>query len=499
MAFLWLALAKGCNASVRSIGVDLNHKAADLPLRTIKPFGGARKWDREGGHYHLYYSLMVLSTALGASFAMGSKRIPKCGLKFAGTALKTGGCAQLRQHSGCGRKDERRGESVVVQSITLAGASALRERDDRLESLKSLAGHVAHDFNNFLVPILGYLALIQEEAAPGSAIAQYAGKIESSARRTELFLEELLLATRPARVFSPAQFDLHEVVKSCLEIWAPQFCEENGIAVTVHLDKCQVEGDGRMFTGAVGELLSNARFALAGGGCLEVFLDRCNLDESAARSLGMAAGASARLVIADNGFGMSAEICRRACEPLFTTRPRNMADGLGLTMVQSVARLHGGQLLIESEPDKGTRATVWLPLVLPPRSGAEGEWVEKALEAARKKRRKVLLVERDLVCSEVFQSELQHLDLDVFATGDLIEAGEYALKHKELALAVVSPGSEGGWVEEIQKRAKTVPLLIIATGKNKNAVTHGGPQRLEILEKPFRLEKLRKMAASLIR
>src|SRR4051812_14757895 len=84
-----------------------------------------------------------------------------------------------------------------------AGDPALRDRDERLESLKAVIGKLAHDFNNFLVPLLGYVTLIREEIAEASTAAQYAMTMESAARKTEGFLDNVLLGMRPHRRFKP--------------------------------------------------------------------------------------------------------------------------------------------------------------------------------------------------------------------------------------------------------------------------------------------------------
>src|ERR1700750_246955 len=89
----------------------------------------------------------------------------------------------------------------------IAGDPALRDRDERLESLKAVIGKQAHDFNNFLVPLLGYVALIREEVAEASTANQYAITMESAARKTEGFLDGVMMGVRPQRRFNPKDID----------------------------------------------------------------------------------------------------------------------------------------------------------------------------------------------------------------------------------------------------------------------------------------------------
>src|SRR5882757_7889063 len=88
----------------------------------------------------------------------------------------------------------------------------LRDRDERLESLKAVIGKLAHDFNNFLVPLLGYVTLIREEVPEASTASQYAATMESAARKTEGFIESVLLGVRPHRRFNGRDIDFGAVV-----------------------------------------------------------------------------------------------------------------------------------------------------------------------------------------------------------------------------------------------------------------------------------------------
>src|SRR5207237_6961345 len=81
-------------------------------------------------------------------------------------------------------------------------------------------------------------------------------------------------------------------------------------------------------------------------------------------------GEGVKLVISDNGFGMSEATQRRAFEPFFTTRASAHAPGLGLTVAHSVTHLHGGQIRLESKEDHGTTVTIWLPITKGPETTA---------------------------------------------------------------------------------------------------------------------------------
>src|SRR6478672_1623799 len=98
-----------------------------------------------------------------------------------------------------------------------AADPALHDRDERLESLKAVIGKLAHDFNNFLVPLLGYVTLIREEVTEASTANKYAMTMESAARKTEGFIENVLLGVRPHRRFNPRDLDFGAVVDTTVQ------------------------------------------------------------------------------------------------------------------------------------------------------------------------------------------------------------------------------------------------------------------------------------------
>src|SRR5881394_2080380 len=83
----------------------------------------------------------------------------------------------------------------------------LRERDERLDALKTAIGKMAHDFNNILAPMSGYVTLIKEEASLHSPVYLYASGLENAARSASTIVENILLALRPQRQFSPLRLD----------------------------------------------------------------------------------------------------------------------------------------------------------------------------------------------------------------------------------------------------------------------------------------------------
>jgi CheY-like chemotaxis protein len=306
------------------------------------------------------------------------------------------------------------------------GDAALRDRDERLESLKAVIGKQAHDFNNFLVPLLGYVTLIKEEVGAASTATQYANTMESAARKTEGFLDAVLLAVRPHRRFSPRDIDFTTLVRGAVERFAESLPASAQIQIEQHYSHAELYADEAQWQNVLTQLLSNARFALATGGRLRIDLKVVELSEAEGAALNVFAGPAVKLVVADNGFGMNETTLRRAFEPFFTTRVGVHATGMGLTVSHSVTHLHGGQIILESAEDAGTTVTIWLPITRGPEGPAPAppRMVTPQKSPVREPRGKILLVEDDPLVREVVKACLLKFRKDVHVAVD----GEEGLK-----------------------------------------------------------------------
>lgn len=247
-----------------------------------------------------------------------------------------------------------------IQLTSLPPPAALRDRDERLQALKGLVAHLAHDFNNSLVPLMGYATLLKEDL--GGSGSPYLAKLEGCARRSQDLMESLLLATHPERHFSPRQVDFPDLLQRTIEAWLKALPASAQISLETSLAPCVLWIDEGQWSKVIQHLLRNAQGALAEGGRLEITLRPCTLTASQAADLGMSETQVFELSFEDSGCGMPEDVLKRACDPLFTTRPGSPTAGLGLTLVHSVVRLHGGQMDVESAEDAGTVVRIWLPV-----------------------------------------------------------------------------------------------------------------------------------------
>ncbi|MDX1952603.1 MAG: response regulator [Verrucomicrobiota bacterium] len=307
-----------------------------------------------------------------------------------------------------------------------ASDPALRERDQRLESLKMTVGRLAHDFNNFLVPLLGYVTLIKEELSQSSPATHYANTMEGAARKSEAHLDTILMAVRPQRRFNPKLIAYDELIHTQLAEFRDKLPANSQVLIESKVEPFSSYGDEQQIILVIQALLKNAHFALATGGMLQVELSRQTLAEEKLAQLNVRDRSVCKIVFKDHGFGMPQSVLQRAFEPFFTTRAVAQAPGLGLTLVHSVVQLHGGQVLLESVEDQGTTVTIYLPeLKSPPETSRMPRSKTDAIaEASKKTASKILLVEDDPLVREVIKTCLSRTQKEIHVAQD----GEEGLK-----------------------------------------------------------------------
>jgi CheY-like chemotaxis protein len=194
---------------------------------------------------------------------------------------------------------------------------------------------------------------------------------------------------------------------------------------------------------------------------------------------------------------MAATVANRAFEPFYTTRTQIKAPGLGLTIVHSVATIHGGQVELQSAEEKGTTVTVWIPVngfvnreTPGLRSGVRPAWGE---------RKKVLLIEDDPLVKEVVRDWLGRIGFDVQVAADGQEAESFFIrKPSDLSLVISEVDLKSGRGEEIYARIRkgegtwSVPWIFLA-GRRRPEVPEGldggGPSPM-VMQKPVTLRAL---------
>ncbi|TDS83713.1 C4-dicarboxylate-specific signal transduction histidine kinase [Comamonas sp. JUb58] len=243
-----------------------------------------------------------------------------------------------------------------------AALEARLQKAQRLESLGTLAGGIAHDFNNILGAILGFGEMAQQHAAPGSDMSRYLDRVMQAGARARVLVRRILDFSRSG-VAERQPIHLQTVVEEALAMLRPTLPETIRIDALLNAGTAAVMADSTQLHQVVINLCTNAGQALGDSGAIEVLLKRDSTSLPQTLLHGdLVAGDYVCLVVTDTGAGMSPEVLHRAFDPFFTTKKVGEGTGLGLSMVHGIVTDMGGAIDIVTEPGRGTRVTVWLPL-----------------------------------------------------------------------------------------------------------------------------------------
>jgi PAS domain S-box-containing protein len=333
------------------------------------------------------------------------------------------------------KKGEVNGVASIAEDIT---DRALLEkqlfRAQRLESLGTLAGGIAHDLNNLLLPILMGVTLLKR-FDPNEASMKAIDNIERSVKRGSELVKQVLLFARGGQT-SREPVLLGDVVREIQAIITSTFPKDITVAMAVAKDVHPVTGDATQLTQVLLNLCVNSRDAMPHGGHILISARNHVLSEAETLRHGVVAGGDYVVFeVADTGQGMSKEIIDLIFDPFFTTKEVGSGTGLGLSTVQGIVTSHGGFIEVSSTPGEGSTFTVYLP--------ARGTHAEPATPPADPSApphgngELVLLVDDDASVLSITQQTLEEFGYEVLAAEDGAQAiGIFSRRHEDIALVL---------------------------------------------------------------
>lgn len=234
----------------------------------------------------------------------------------------------------------------------------------RLESIGTLAGGIAHEFNNVLAPIVLYADLAMEDISEDSAARPKLERVMSLAKRAKGLSQQILTFGSQLGEVDRVSVDIAPVVEEGLSLVRALVPATVDIKADVQYNLGLVLCDVAQVQQLVVNLCSNAFRSLSrGGGCIEVSVQREVVDAAfAARRPNLREGAYVVLAVSDTGVGMDSATKERIFEPFFTTQEVGEGTGLGLSVVHGIVDKHDGDITVSSTPGKGSVFRVYFPL-----------------------------------------------------------------------------------------------------------------------------------------
>lgn len=233
-------------------------------------------------------------------------------------------------------------------------------RAQRLESIGTLAGGIAHDLNNILAPISMAVELLKMRVTDGRS-TELLDTIATSAKRGADMVGQVLSF---ARGMEGHRVEIHprQLIQEIEGILRDTFRKNLAMEVVARRDLWAIHGDPTQLHQVLLNLCVNARDAISGPGKILISADNVEIDASfAAMNLEAKEGPHLCIEVEDTGEGISPEIIDKIFDPFFTTKSVGKGTGLGLSTTLAIVKSHGGFIRTFSEPGVGTRFRVYLP------------------------------------------------------------------------------------------------------------------------------------------
>ncbi len=233
----------------------------------------------------------------------------------------------------------------------------------KMESIGTLAGGIAHDFNNILSAVIGYTELSLIDIPKSSALQNNLQQVLKAGGRAKDLVRQILTFSRQRESeLIPVKVSL--IVNEALKLLRASL--PTTIKMRHHIKSyLAVLTDPTNIHQVLMNLCTNASFAMQEeGGVLEVSLSDVDLDADFAKQHpDVKPGKFIRLIVSDTGYGMSPEVSERIFDPFFTTKKMGQGTGMGLSVVHGIVKSHGGTIIVESSPGKGSAFSVFLPAI----------------------------------------------------------------------------------------------------------------------------------------
>jgi PAS domain S-box-containing protein len=391
------------------------------------------------------------------------------------------------------RQGEMVGAVLVFRDVTEQQRIEEQLRQaQKMESIGNLAGGIAHDLNNLLSPILGYVEMALLDLPKTEPIHGDLTTVRQAAERAAELTHKLLAVSRK-QVLDLRVLDINSVLEELQGILRHAVREDIEIELRTAPDLGLVRADPSQLHQIALNLVVNACDAMPEGGRLRIETQNALVDDGVATESEIPPGPYVSLTVSDTGSGIPPALRPRIFDPFFTTKDRGRGTGLGLATVLGIASQHGGSLAVESIPGEGTSFRVYLPRVEAPAESPERNAV--GVQELRGTET-VLVMEDDESVRALARDMLTHLGYQVLApetTDQALELLSNPASTIHLLLSdVVMPGMSGRALYERARGSMPGLKVLFMSGyaDEEIAGSVNVGDRPPVLQKPFSLKSL---------
>lgn len=366
-------------------------------------------------------------------------------------------------------------------------------QSQKMEAVGCLAGGVAHDFNNILTAIIGYVELLRLKFDYDDPRQKDLQEIQTAAERAASLTSQLLAFSRK-QIFSPKVLNLNNLVMNLDKMLRRLISEDIDLVTVPGAKLGMVMADPGQIEQVVINLVVNARDAMPQGGVITIETGNVVLDAAYARSrLEVNPGPYVMVAVGDTGRGMDEVSQGRIFEPFFTTKELGKGTGLGLSTVHGIVKQSGGHISVYSEPGHGTTFKIYLPRLS---RSEENEAAAPTNCPLHRGSETILLVEDEDMVRHVARRILElngYTVLEASSGHDALSVSQQTPGRIHLMLTdVVMPGISGGETAELLKAQRPDLRVLFMSGHTENSIVHHGVLNpgVAFLQKPFKHDLL---------
>jgi PAS domain S-box-containing protein len=384
-------------------------------------------------------------------------------------------------------------EAILIINTDVTGEKKREAeflRAQRMESLGTLAGGIAHDINNVLSPILMAIRLL-ETSPPGEGTRRVLDVLQTNVERGANMVRQILEFARGVEgermVLQP-----EHLIKQIIYVLGGTLSKSIKIRFSA-LDKLwAIRADPTQIHQVLMNLLVNAQDAMPGGGEITIEAGNVSVDENYSRMMPDAKpGRYVRIAMRDTGTGIARDKIERIFEPFFTTKGQGKGTGLGLSTALAIVKSHGGFIGVYSEENKGTEFKIYLPAV---DINAAVEYAGDKGEVPKGHGELVLVADDEAAVREITRSTLEACGYKVLTAGDGTEAvavfAEHSNEIKLVLIDTMMPYMDGPSAIRAMRRLNPDIRVILNSGMAQNGASIEDIQVNGFLGKPHTADQL---------
>jgi nitrogen-specific signal transduction histidine kinase/ActR/RegA family two-component response regulator len=394
------------------------------------------------------------------------------------------------------------GYQGIIRDITESRRLQMQvQESQKMEAIATLAGGIAHQFNNALTPIIGNIDLLQMDHAEDDDLMDGLNRIKASARRMAQLTSQLLAYARGgkyhAQVLSMADF-----ISDTIRLTEHTLQSDVRVETDLLPGVSDINADLIQMQMVLSGLIANANEAMEGPGRIRIAAADKDLAPNFMTRHGLRPGPYVCLSVEDTGKGMDQETQERIFDPFFTTH--FLGRGLGMSAVYGIVKNHGGAIEVASALGKGTTIRIYLPAVRAERKGRSTTGDRKHVVEPDGLKGTILVIEDEEMIMDLARSMLERLGYRVLEADTGKEAVEIAQSFEgEIDLALLDiklPDMSGNQVYPLIMEQRPGLKVVVCSGYSIDGpaqeILDAGAEGF--MQKPFSLPSMSEKVRSVL-